>query len=232
MRIFILFILSIFLFSCGTNQFAKRHYTKGVYVAKRSHGKIQKTKNKEQKYKVALAKVDPQKVDNKKQKKSVVKEEKIEKPLVADSETDFKENPISISDKVVNEANHEILNEELNNEHPPELNDGEVLRKTKKADRLGLASGIMGYTALGVFLLSLLILFILWIVFYVGVISWTLSLIIFYFMFFGSMALGLAALVTGAISYSRGENGLALAGIIIGAIFALILLIALIAIFV
>lgn len=110
---------------------------------------------------------------------------------------------------------------------PPDLEDGEVLRKSKKADSLGLASGIMGYSALGIFLLSLLILFILWIVFYTGAIGWPLVLIIYYFMFFGSMALGVAALITGAISFARNENGMALAGIIIGSIFLAILLLTL-----
>ncbi len=39
-----LFLLTWLLFSCGTNNFAKRKFTKGVYVEKRSHGSTKPSK--------------------------------------------------------------------------------------------------------------------------------------------------------------------------------------------
>lgn len=42
-----------FLFACGTNQFAKRKFTKGVYVEKRSHSKPKNSKPKKQKHRIS-----------------------------------------------------------------------------------------------------------------------------------------------------------------------------------
>ena len=143
----------------------------------------------------------------------------------------IKPQEIPLDDLISNDGNPE-LDANPKEVGPPETEDGEVLRKSRKADSLGLASGIMGYTALGLLLITGLLIFILWIVFYVGLISWALVSIIAQFLYYGSMALGIAALVTGAISYARGENGMALAGIIIGAILLLLLIITLIAVLV
>jgi len=45
-RVILYLLISIFLISCGDANFAKRRYTKGVYVEKRSHGKTGKFTSK------------------------------------------------------------------------------------------------------------------------------------------------------------------------------------------
>jgi len=74
---------------------------------------------------------------------------------------------------------------------PPELEDGEILRKSsRKSDPLGKASGILGFTGLGLFLLTLLISFILSVcskrrAFVAGIVFISLALLVFCGVFVG-----------------------------------------------
>ncbi len=211
-------------------------------MEKRSHGSIKNeklthrrssgtkiknsavSKNKEHSKELAL----------KEQKRIEVEENKIEEPEIAQVEPEIKQKVVLKSDGGLEERENELIVEEFKQEFaPPELQDGEVLRKTKnKSDALGLASGIIGYTALGIFLLTLLITIILAILVAVGSLSGAITGIVLNFMYFGSFVMGVVALVLGSISYSKKRNGMALAGIIIGAIFALFLLIGIIVVLV
>lgn len=216
------------LVSCGEANFAKRRYTKGVYIEKRSRGVASKIKSK------------------KEESHSQGRESNLNKKINQSSieiETIRAQNDLTEIQKVQNRKEQpDLVEDEVDEElkyvsenkiaPPPELDDGEILTKSKRRnDPLGKASGILGFTGLGLFVLTLLISFILWMVAYFGTISLNFTGIVFTFMFYISMALGLAALITGAISFSKTRNQLALAGIIIGAIFATILFISLLVLF-
>ena len=216
------------LVSCGEANFAKRRYTKGVYIEKRSHGVASKMKSKKE--------------ESHSQDRELNSDKKINQSSIGIETIRAQNDPTGIQ-KVQNRKEQlDFAEDEVNEELkyvsenkitlPPELDDGEILTKSKRRnDPLGKASGILGFTGLGLFVLTLLISFILWMVAYFGTISLNLTGIVFNFMFYISMVLGVAALITGSISFSKTRNRLALAGIITGAIFATILFISLLVLF-
>lgn len=117
-KVFILFLLPI-LFSCGSTNFAKRRYTKGVYVEKRTSAG---TTKKIEKSKESIAIKTKEDLKEKNSKSSIIEEE------TESQISKTKPQPIEIGKDTPNELVKEIPKQE-NTNLPPEQEDGEVLRK-------------------------------------------------------------------------------------------------------
>lgn len=133
MRYFVFLALIVLLQSCSSNQFVKRKYTKGVYVAKRSHGntKSQKRQNSTPKIKQTNT--------------------RIVEVSQSRNEVFFENEEEGVKERIIEDNYIEtILNEQVEEDNekgiPPHMQstaDGEVLKKDDHSKK-PIIFGILG----------------------------------------------------------------------------------------
>lgn len=216
------------MYSCGNSNFAKRRYTKGVYIEKHGHARSKKLKVKDEKYKWrAKAKKQNDFATSQPKEKDIKENEASE-----NQKSNIEESQV-LSDQIIENPKTESTELEIENA-PPEKQDGEMLTRSKSNNSLAKASIITAYTSLGLILLGFLILIIFAIAIYFsgGVATGFIMQLVSWIIYGIALALAAFALVSGAIVLSkdgdrRGLHGVIVGGIIIG-LFLLSLLIALI----
>ena len=226
MRNFVFLLIGIVtLYSCSNSNFAKRRYTKGVYIEKRTVAKSGKKIKAETKYQTSNSKnpkkENPSHSEKSKHEQEVIVEEEIVEPTddkideIIDQETETIPNSVN----AVNKTNS-----------PPEKNDGEELTRSKTDDSLTKISMITGFTALGLFSIASIFAIVL---FFIAVSAGSVATpyIIGLWILYGiSYVVALVALITGSIAYNKTRNKKARIGIIIGAILVGIALLTLLAV--
>lgn len=115
MKNLIVFFILLLLFGCGSTHFAKRKYTKGIYIEKRSHAKAPKSKKTKQVYANNSAKVKSNKKKSKGQNTEIRQEIKNEKNL--NHKNDPKGNngmhPLASGDHIVDDPDVSNKSKEL-----------------------------------------------------------------------------------------------------------------------
>lgn len=161
MRSLCLIILSILLISCGTNHFAKRKYTKGVYVEKRSHGLGTKSKAEDPKY-------IPSSVNKKEELSEKTKTESLA----------YKTNPESAQEVYTdNPSQHHTETRQKENELDPSIEKKDISEikneaKKDKTEEIKSGKGMLG-TGIALMVLSviLMVLFFLYVSWIVAIVS-------------------------------------------------------------
>ena len=208
MRYLMLLGIVVLLQSCGSNLFTKRKYTKGVYVAKHSHGKSRPLK----KHKIGKKKDSKNKDFHEEHsvQQEIVKEvEPVSKKENQTESNRFNTKSLPIDNIVIDEP--QILNNEFT---VHVIDDSEEPKKNKTFINLGQTSAIIGGVAFGLIAGSMTIVWL-------GVSGYLVANVFGILaggFFIIAVVLAIVALVKGANSYKQIHNKNAIAGIVFGAL--------------
>ena len=162
MKTLIYILITLFLSSCGSNNFAKRRYMKGVYVEKRTHVKSQKAKVKNQKYQVVEEKIS-------RKEKSVPKKEIIvsKDDQKNEKEIDSKIEEQILVDKVESFEEEIIAENEIEYKTIPKRNNYDLEEFDRELNQIKIAG--FSLLGIGIFLLILFFLSVFLFQFYIWI---------------------------------------------------------------